>query len=1215
MFRVFLFIFVFALFLFAQTPSQIQDKNASSSTSVALTPQEMAYISKNPLLSAGSSILAPYVVSENGIASGIIPEILKEIVKSVGLQIDFKAYKDGPSLIQGFTSGDIMALGVSFVNREGILRTDPYLRGFFAFYTRKDDKLSINSLDDLSDKRVAEAKESPLVSSYLSKNPKIIKVSVQSMEESLNMLIEGKVDVAIASSSGLPKNSIKYEQRLKLAKIITELPVNVSIGVNQKHAELLPILNKAIAALPSDKKKEIENRWLNTDLSKDLVILPSHLQKWLDSHRVAKVGIDLNWAPFEFAENGEYKGLAVDLLKLAAKKVNLELKVVENPVWEEYFGMLERKEIDIISSLEKREELLDKMLFSSPHTIYQNMIITRDNGDFVTSVRDFKGKKIGIVQGYFGSVDRICNEQNGCNKSELKIVEYKNIKDLLIALSRGDVDICMETGEAINYYTKKLGITNLKISGQMENSIPLHVAVRSDYPELVEILNIALASITEAQKDEIYRKWIGIKVDVQIDYSLLWKVVAGALFLIAGFIYWNRKLAVEITRRKEIEAQLRIAQQRAMEASNAKSEFLANMSHEIRTPMNAIIGMNTLALRSMDDKTQSYDFVKKALNSAKMLLGVINDILDFSKIEAGKLEIENLPFNIKHISSNINDLFGFTAKEKGLIFSLEIDERIPEILIGDPLRITQIITNLTSNAIKFTSIGSVRVNIKFIEKTQDSYLVSFQVMDTGRGIAPENIKLLFEQFTQEDNTISRKYGGTGLGLAISKQLALMMGGTIKVDSEMDKGSKFSLELPLIEAKDGISSKLTPQYTIGNPKILVVDDDSTTIDMIKESLGGYSFDMEYELSGTKALEMVKSEEFDLVLIDFKLDDMNGIELLKKIKNLGLKKMPQAVMISVYDDPKVKSTALECGFREFISKPLNASTLLDSIMASIGNDFSKNQDTHILATDEILKKSRILLVEDNEMNQEVAINFLSEMVGEIESAWDGKEALEKVFGQRVGYYDLVLLDIHMPILDGYAVARAIRADSDFSELPIVAMSANAMKSDVQKCIASGMNDHIPKPFEVHDLYNKLKYWIGKRKGGEEVPPHQNIQEKQQETKEADSPPSLDTEAALKRLMNKKELYHKMLKMFVDGRANDIQKTKELLDEGKKDEAKMVAHSLKGVANGIGAFGLGEMCKELESKIETATEESVLLLEAIQKEMESVIAQVKSIPAKEV
>ncbi|MBV7316075.1 hybrid sensor histidine kinase/response regulator [Shewanella sp. NIFS-20-20] len=547
-------------------------------------------------------------------------------------------------------------------------------------------------------------------------------------------------------------------------------------------------------------------------------------------------------------------------------------------------------------------------------------------------------------------------------------------------------------------------------------------------------------------------------------------------------------LFVDVTEQKELEIELRGAKDAADEASKAKGEFLANMSHEIRTPMNAIIGMSHLALHSgLSDKQHHY--VSKIDHAAKSLLGIINDILDFSKVEAGKLSIENIDFLLDEVLDNLANVIGMKADDKHLEFLFDIDPHLPSALVGDPLRLGQVLINLCGNSIKFTEKGEIIVKVKQLESSDDdNIIIQFEIIDSGIGMSEEQLGRLFKSFSQADGSITRKYGGTGLGLTISKSLVELMGGNIWVKSEPGKGSVFgfTIEAGLQDVK--ARKFYQPVDDLQAKRVLVVDDNDAAREIMMGLLKAMNFRVMTVSNGFEAVTAVEKginelDPFDVVFMDWMLPGIDGIETTKQIRDkISEDKLPKFIMVTAYGREVGLSGENEKLFDGLVIKPVNPSLIFDAIM----NAFGVMKKTEALEARRsepeqsdfsIIKNANVLLVEDNETNQEVAIGILEPYGPNIKVANNGQEALDWLEKQN---FQLVLMDMQMPVMDGITATKHIR-NTLKSAIPIVAMTANAMSQDVENCKAAGMNDHLGKPINVNELLKKMCRWLSEGAAG--------------------------------------------------------------------------------------------------------------------------------------
>lgn len=535
------------------------------------------------------------------------------------------------------------------------------------------------------------------------------------------------------------------------------------------------------------------------------------------------------------------------------------------------------------------------------------------------------------------------------------------------------------------------------------------------------------------------------------------------------------------TRAYEQRQNLQDALDAANLASEAKSSFLSHMSHEIRTPMNAIIGMTTIAISRLGDEERVADCLEKIADSSRHLLGLINDVLDMSKIENGKLAINRETFNFNRAIKNINNLVRPQALAKNLNFDILFENVDQEDLIGDGLRLNQILINILSNSIKFTpGGGAVCLKIQQMPPRQERVNFRFIISDTGIGMSQEFLKKIYLPFEQATISTTEKYGGTGLGMAITYNLVKLLGGTIKVDSVEGKGTTFTIELPF-----GLSEHARPDHESMPPlRVLVVDDDDGTCEHASLLLEKMGLKTTTTQSGREAIRLVKEaldagEGFDVCLIDWKMPEMDGAETARRIRDfVGSDVL--IIIISAYDWSPIEQEARESGVNGFIAKPFFASSLHDTLLSAIKptkDDRDKSLDGLQKAYD--FTGKRILLVEDNEFNREIAQEFLQMVHAEVDNAGNGQEAYEKVVNSPVGYYDLVLMDVLMPVLNGHDATRKIRASShpEANSLPIIAMTANAFSEDVTLAEQAGMNAHLAKPIDINKLYETIATYMNK------------------------------------------------------------------------------------------------------------------------------------------
>ncbi len=634
----------------------------------------------------------------------------------------------------------------------------------------------------------------------------------------------------------------------------------------------------------------------------------------------------------------------------------------------------------------------------------------------------------------------------------------------------------------------------------------------------------------------------------------------------------------DISESRRKEAELTDSRQRAEAASRAKSEFLANMSHEIRTPMNAIIGLNHLLLKS-ELAPKQLEFVQKMQNAAQSLLKLINDILDFSKIEAGKLPLEKIPFDLRHSLSNLVNLLGLRAQERNLELRIQLEPDLPVALIGDPLRLEQVLINLVGNGIKFTEQGTVTVQVALLSANDEDVSLRFSVSDTGIGIPKEQQEQLFQVFAQADSSTTRKYGGSGLGLSISKRLVELMGGRISFRSEDATGSEFYFTAHFGRQRAGVSQMRNVPSKLQGLRILVVDDNPMVLDLAEAYLQGFSPVLDLARSRAQAIAMLedrlqRGETYDLLLVDWKLDIFDGFALIEHCWSL-MPERPYTILMTAYGREDVFSQSKKLGLDGILLKPLTPSQVFDAVLQAFGAEealrlpISQKVDSRLL---DPVRGAQILLVEDNDINQLVACELLEAEGFQMDVAWDGAEALEKIMAATESgtcVYDLVLMDIHMPVMDGYTATRKIRALPACANLPIVAMTADAVAGVREQVLAVGMNDFVTKPIVLEQLFGVLSQYLPQRE--QFITRPQNSPESRFELLDLAEISGLEAPEALQRLNGNLDLYLKLLRRFAAELPKRLDTLFLALQAGEQQQAQDLAHTLKGAGGNLGLMAL--------------------------------------------
>lgn len=818
------------------------------------------------------------------------------------------------------------------------------------------------------------------------------------------------------------REALRYEAEQVLERV---LPLDFPLGVvypDRIETVAAVILEKRGGAYDLARLKDF--LFVKPGSGAHVVNLTLEERAWLKAHPTIRVGIDPQWAPVEFVdEMGVPQGISLSYLRRLETLLGVKFEIASNLTWLQAHERLERGELDLLPAISETSQRRRLFHFTEPYLSIPINIFSAQDVAYLGSIKALRGKRVAVVEGY------AIHDWLKRDYPELELAPAPSLDAAVRWVAAGEAFALIDNLVTTSYYIGKSGLAHVRVAGETPYSNRLGIAVRQDAPLLAGILQKGLDAIPQSERDAIYNEWISISYKHSVDYTRIWQLLAVSGLIVAIVLYWNRRLAREVTRRRSIEQALKLAKLEAEASNRAKSDFLAKMSHEIRTPMNAMIGL-THRLRQTELTPRQTDYLDKIHSASATLLGIIDDILDFSKIEANKLTLDSIAFRIDDVLQQIKFLFGDKARQQGLGFHIERDGDVPECLLGDPRRLAQILINLVDNAVKFTLQGDVTVRVGRVVADPGHIGVAFHVKDTGPGISEEDQARLFQPFSQVDNSLMRRHGGSGLGLAISRSLARMMGGEVVLTSQPGVGSTFSF-----------------------------------------------------------------------VANFRACDDQAV-----------------VEFAVVDAGAKRGTV------------------------------------------------RVLLVEDDALNQWVAREFLEQFDAVVTIANNGVEALEWL---ERATFDLVLMDLQMPEMDGYEAVNRIRRNPAWAHLPIVAMTAHAIAGERNKCLSAGMNDYLTKPIEPAHLAVVVDEWGrggGRRLADHEAPPSERVHARI-ETRLGQLYETLG-EARGKALLIETQTYLAASKTTLV----------EALNGGHWTEAAAIAHDIKGAFSLYGSARLERLLKRV-------------------------------------
>ena len=1226
------------------------------------TQEELDYIKEHPVvITAVDPMFQPYeFIDSDGVYKGMAADYLKLIEVKTGLVFRMTEGVSWPDAYDMALSGQVDLLpciGITIERKNLFLFTDGYFkyqRAIFSIEGSPNYKFS-----GLEEIKVGVQRNSSHYS-FITYETDIEPILYEDVESMITALSLGEIDAIVANYATTKYLASQMGiSNIKADEVMDSETSELGMAVNRDKPMLASILNKALSKITEEEKILIRNKWLGIETEADY----SLIYRYVIIGSVAVIAVILLFVFWNrsLKKNIEERKEAEQKIKLIFESagegiIGVDTNGTANFINQAALELLGYEESEILgrqihymvhhSRSDLTEYDIDDCPMKKTYTlgeknhIHNEILWNKRGNSFDVEYTSVPIIKDGVIQGAVivfrditeskrqqEEIKRALEKVETLYKASLALRSTINLNEVLkVIVSELKEVVHFDSATIQEYKNRKFEIIYCEGFKQPEKIIGKQFSDRegSINHDLVEKnSSVIISDVREYEdfKDMSEKKEIRSFMSVPL---IINDKVIGALALDSNKVgFYDNEMAstaeafatqasIALNNAKNF-IELEKAKAVAEQAAKAKGDFLANMSHEIRTPMNAVIGFSNL-LGYTDLEPKQKDYVKKIDSATKNLLAIINDILDFSKIESGKLSIENIDFSLSEVLESISDVLSMKAGAKGIEFIISKDENVPAGLLGDPLRLEQVLLNLTNNAIKFTDKGEVIINVRLKEERQNKVVLRFGIRDTGIGMTKKQISGLFNAFVQADTSTTRKYGGTGLGLSISKSLVEMMGGTIEVKSTYGKGSEFSFACPFKLSGKKEKKMATVPSAIKGLNVLVAEDNEYAREVIDGFLKKFGFITTLVSTGEEALEEADKTKFDLLVFDYKMPGIDGVEAYRRIKSrMREDESPKVILISSYGRQEMLEQAAGGGFDDVLAKPITQSTLYNSIINIFVREKSQEEkqereNDYPQGFDKI-RGARILIVEDNEINQQVARELLEYEGFWVDIAENGQAAVERIAGNS--NYDLIFMDLQMPVLDGYGASGQLRREYGV-KTPIIALSADAMEGTSETAKKAGMNDYVSKPINKQEMFAAMAKYIEPKKRKIYKSKKGRSSELSYDTF-ASILSNFDVKDGLDRMGGNAELYLSILKKFAKSNSNFIIEMKELIQDNNFDECKKMIHRLKGVSGNIGAVNLNDKIKKLEHRLKSADIDKTGLdreIKDLETELKNILGQIEKL-----